>query len=240
MKFSTTLTSAALALVVAGFAFASNCQAETAGPSIDKAASNAVDAISGIRILTANWPRDAAQVVRDSEGDLLYQHSARVYYWAALAGQRKGLTFDPELLYVAAMFHDYGLTASYGESHRRYEVDGANAARDFLRSHGIPNLSARASGLRSHCTRRTEFPASLSHRFTSCRKCSIWTSSVRRLLTIFCCTAGINAFDSGSPAQCRNKRMPVLLFKPTTLPSSKHWYRDHPRQPVYLMSRYLP
>jgi HD superfamily phosphodiesterase len=56
---------------------------------------------------------------------------------AALSGKRKGLTFDPELLYVAAMFHDYGLTAGYGESHLRYEVDGANAARDFLRSHGI-------------------------------------------------------------------------------------------------------
>jgi hypothetical protein len=61
----------------------------------------------------------------------------RVYYWAALSGKRKGLTFDPELLYVAAMFHDYGLTAGYGESHLRYEVDGANAARVFLRSHGI-------------------------------------------------------------------------------------------------------
>jgi HD superfamily phosphodiesterase len=56
---------------------------------------------------------------------------------AALSGKRKGLTFDPELLYVAAMFHDYGLTAGYGESHLRYEVDGANAARVFLRSHGI-------------------------------------------------------------------------------------------------------
>jgi HD superfamily phosphodiesterase len=54
-----------------------------------------------------------------------------------LAGKRKGLTVDPELLYVASMFHDFGLTAAYGESHLRYEVDGANAARDFLRSHGI-------------------------------------------------------------------------------------------------------
>jgi HD superfamily phosphodiesterase len=81
--------------------------------------------------------RDAAQVVRDTEGDFLFQHSLRVYYWAALAGKRKGLTFDQELLYVAAMFHDFGLTAGYGESRLRYEVDGANAARDVLRSHGI-------------------------------------------------------------------------------------------------------
>lgn len=36
------------------------------------------------------------------------------------------------------MFHDLGLTARFGESQLRFEVDGANAARDFLRSHGIP------------------------------------------------------------------------------------------------------
>ncbi|MEH2513359.1 hypothetical protein V1291_004713 [Nitrobacteraceae bacterium AZCC 1564] len=144
MKLHTTLTSAALALVFAGFALAPNSQAETITPSVDKAASNASDEISGIRIPESKMARDAAQVVRDSEGDLLYQHSARVYYWAALAGQRKGLTFDPELLYVAAMFHDYGLTAGYGESHRRYEVDGAYAARDFLRSHGVSEADAQS------------------------------------------------------------------------------------------------
>jgi hypothetical protein len=51
---------------------------------------------------------------------------------AALAGKRKGVMFDPELLFVAGIFHDYGLTAGYGQSHLRYEVDGANAAREFL------------------------------------------------------------------------------------------------------------
>ncbi|MBB3595139.1 UTP:GlnB (protein PII) uridylyltransferase [Rhizobium sp. BK529] len=54
-----------------------------------------------------------------------------------MTGKREGLTFDPELLYVAAMFHDFGLTKGYGESHRRFEVDGANAAREFLRGHGV-------------------------------------------------------------------------------------------------------
>jgi hypothetical protein len=35
--------------------------------------------------------RDAAALIRDREGELLFQHSTRVYYWAALAGRRKGL-----------------------------------------------------------------------------------------------------------------------------------------------------
>ena len=54
-----------------------------------------------------------------------------------LAGRRKGLKYDAELLYAASMFHDIGLTARYEGSQLRFEVDGANAARDFLRSHGI-------------------------------------------------------------------------------------------------------
>jgi HD superfamily phosphodiesterase len=55
----------------------------------------------------------------------------------ALSGKRHGLKFDPELLYAAAMFHDIGITHRYHESQLRFEVDGANAARDFLRGHGI-------------------------------------------------------------------------------------------------------
>jgi hypothetical protein len=35
------------------------------------------------------------------------------------------------------MFHDMGLTDAHGSAHERFEVDSANAARDFLRGHGI-------------------------------------------------------------------------------------------------------
>jgi hypothetical protein len=132
-----TAACAALALVVAGTVWAPDGQAETLAPQSDQSVPNALDEVTGIRILDSKLARDAAQLIRDTEGDLLFQHSTRVYYWAALAGTRKGLDFDPELLYIAAMFHDFGLTAGYGESHSRFEVDGANAARGFLRCHGI-------------------------------------------------------------------------------------------------------
>ena len=61
--------------------------------------------------------------------------------FSALTGQRKGLKYDPELLYVGATFQDIGLTGAYRNSPLRFEVDGANAARDFLRSYGIPEAS---------------------------------------------------------------------------------------------------
>jgi hypothetical protein len=94
--------------------------------------------VSGVRIPDSQIAREVTQLIRDTETDVLFHHSTRVYFWGALSGKRKGLTFDPELLYIAAMFHDIGLTEKFRDSHLRFEVDGAHAARDFLRSHGIP------------------------------------------------------------------------------------------------------
>lgn len=95
-------------------------------------------AILGVRIPDSVIAREATQLLRDTGSDLLFQHSMRVYLWGALIANRKGLTFDQELLYAGAMFHDLGLTEGFHASSLRFEVDGANAARDFLRSHRIP------------------------------------------------------------------------------------------------------
>jgi hypothetical protein len=92
--------------------------------------------ILGVRIPGSKMAREVTQLIRDTESDLMFHHSTRVYFWGALTGKRKGLMFDPELLYTAAMFHDIGLTQGYRESQLRFEVDGANAAREFLRSYG--------------------------------------------------------------------------------------------------------
>src|SRR6202163_1810527 len=93
--------------------------------------------IEGIIIPDTKLTREITELVRDKEPPLLFHHSSRVYYFGALAGKHRGLHFDPELLYAGAMFHDMGLTPKHSSSNERFEVDGANAARDFLRSHGI-------------------------------------------------------------------------------------------------------
>jgi HD domain len=93
--------------------------------------------IEGISIPDSKLAREVTELVKDTESPLLFHHSSRVYYFGALAGKRRGLKFDPELLYTGAMFHDMGLTHTHSSAHERFEVDGANAARDFLRSHGI-------------------------------------------------------------------------------------------------------
>jgi len=90
-----------------------------------------------IAIPDSQLARDITELVRDTESPLLFHHSSRVYYWAALAGRHRGLAYDPELLYAGAMFHDMGLTHAHSSADKRFEVDGANAAADFLRSRGI-------------------------------------------------------------------------------------------------------
>src|SRR5712672_4719486 len=93
--------------------------------------------LAGIRIPDSKLAREITELVRDTEPALLFHHSSRVYYFGALAGKRRSLKFDPELLYAGAMFHDMGLTPRHSSPHERFEVDGANAARAFLKGHNI-------------------------------------------------------------------------------------------------------
>jgi HD domain-containing protein len=93
--------------------------------------------VEGVSIPDSKLAHEITELVRDTASPLLFHHSSRVYFFGALAGKRHGLSFDRELLYAGAMFHDMGLTRQHRSPHERFEVDGANVSRDFLRSHGI-------------------------------------------------------------------------------------------------------
>jgi hypothetical protein len=94
--------------------------------------------IAGVRIPDSALARDVTEFVQDTESPLLFDHSRRVFLWGSVQGQNKGLRFDPELLYVGAMFHDIGLVEGHRSPDERFEIDGANAARAFLEEHGLP------------------------------------------------------------------------------------------------------
>jgi hypothetical protein len=100
------------------------------------------DGSFGIKIPDSKIAREAAELVRQHESEMLFNHSVRVYVFGAMKGIRQNLKFDSELLYVAALFHDIGLVDAYHTETKRFEVDGADAAREFLRSHGIPEREA--------------------------------------------------------------------------------------------------
>jgi hypothetical protein len=81
--------------------------------------------------------KGATAILREHSTDLLFNHSIRVYLFAAEQGRQRKLRFDPELLYVAAAFHDLGLIKKFSSPDERFEVDGANAARQFLSAHNM-------------------------------------------------------------------------------------------------------
>jgi hypothetical protein len=114
------------------------------------------ETIAGIVIPDTALVREATEFVRSAEDDVLFHHSRRTYLFGALHGRRLGLQPDLELLYVAAMFHDLGLTARYGTSTERFEIDGADAARDFLITHGVEQSDANKVwlGIALHTTPR--------------------------------------------------------------------------------------
>ena len=100
------------------------------------------EVIAGIRIPDSKLAREAADLLREHGSPLLLAHSLRVYLFGAIRGRHRGWAVDHELLYLGAVFHDLGLTAKYRSPDHRFEVDGANAARDFLRANGIDEPTA--------------------------------------------------------------------------------------------------
>ena len=98
--------------------------------------------LTGIVIPDSQLAREVTEFVRDTSTELLFNHSSRVYYFAAIRGKQLGLKYDSELLYAGAMFHDIGLIPEHSSETERFEVDGANAASDFLRQRGISEENA--------------------------------------------------------------------------------------------------
>ncbi|TDU91174.1 HD domain-containing protein [Kribbella voronezhensis] len=96
--------------------------------------------IADIEIPDSKLATEATELVRDLTDDLIYHHSRRVFLFGSLQG--RDLKYDPELLYVGAMFHDLGLTSAYRDSMQRFELDGADAAAAFLRDRGINEADA--------------------------------------------------------------------------------------------------
>jgi hypothetical protein len=101
------------------------------------------EVIAGITIPDTDLVREATSLVRKAADDTLFNHSRRVFLWGTLKAAARGLDVDPELAYVGGLFHDLGLTPAYATKDRRFELDGAEAARDFLLQHGRCEQEAR-------------------------------------------------------------------------------------------------
>ncbi|GAB3250897.1 HD domain-containing protein [Arthrobacter pigmenti] len=100
------------------------------------------ETIADITIPDSKMAQDATELVRDVAAPLIFHHSRRVFLFGSLRGKEQGLDYDPELLYVGAMFHDLGLTEKYRRTDQRFEIDAADEAREFLAQYGIDGEAA--------------------------------------------------------------------------------------------------
>jgi hypothetical protein len=91
---------------------------------------------SGIKVPDTSLVRDAIDLARSSSEPYLFNHVMRSWLFSILLSEGIEVGPDAELLAVSVVLHDLGLTDRYiGEN--RFEVDGANAARAFLKSRSI-------------------------------------------------------------------------------------------------------
>ena len=95
------------------------------------------EVIAGVAIPDSKMAQDATDLLRDVADVLVFHHSRRVFLFGSLRGMEQGLEYDPELVYIGAMFHDLGLTDKYRTTDQRFEIDAADVARKFLSEYGI-------------------------------------------------------------------------------------------------------
>jgi HD domain len=98
--------------------------------------------IAGVSIPDTNAAREATAIAQTSIPPEIYNHSLRTYLFAELIAQTRGTEHDPELVYVASILHDTGLSTRYMSADQRFEVDGANLSREILKRHGVTGQRA--------------------------------------------------------------------------------------------------
>lgn len=112
------------------------------------------DIIAGVDIPETAAVAEATDFLRERTSPLIFHHSRRVFLFGSLHARELGLRPDPELLYIAAMFHDAGLVIPFSDTEQRFELDGADHARKFLVERGFPESVAEVvwSAIALHTT----------------------------------------------------------------------------------------
>jgi HD domain len=78
----------------------------------------------------------AIEYARIHSEPVLFNHAVRSWLFAVRLGQLQGIVHDAEVVAVGTLLHDIGLTEHFA-GHKRFEVDGADAARVFAREQGL-------------------------------------------------------------------------------------------------------
>lgn len=95
--------------------------------------------ISGIKAPETQLAREAEEFVQSSSSAMLYNHVMRCYWFTELFARQENSKADRELMFLSATLHDLGFT-EHGRGPHRFEIEGAHAARRFLKDRGVPDI----------------------------------------------------------------------------------------------------
>lgn len=98
--------------------------------------------VGGITAPDSELAREAAALVSRVHTPAMLNHVHRTWWFAEFLGRKRELKYDRELLYLASVLHDLGLTPAYAGDHR-FEIDGADVARRFLREREYPDAKIK-------------------------------------------------------------------------------------------------
>lgn len=92
--------------------------------------------VGGVTVVETSLIRRAMDLVRTRSEPFLFNHAVRSWLFAVRLGQLQGIEHDPEVVAVGTLLHDLGLTGGF-TGPRRFEIEGADAARLFARQEGL-------------------------------------------------------------------------------------------------------
>jgi hypothetical protein len=99
-------------------------------------------ALGGVSVPDTPLITLALDYARSHSEPFLFNHAVRSWLFAVRLGQLHGVPHDPEVVAVGTLLHDLGLTEGF-TGPRRFEIEGADAARAFAREHGLGDRQAR-------------------------------------------------------------------------------------------------
>src|SRR5262249_15479290 len=98
--------------------------------------------IAGVCVPDSPLIEDAIKYARELSEPYLFNHAMRSWLFAARIGQVKATDCDLEVVALGTILHDVGLTPAVGGD-ARFGVNGANAARSFLKERGLSERRAQ-------------------------------------------------------------------------------------------------
>jgi hypothetical protein len=101
--------------------------------------------IAGIAVPDTDLANEATSIAKAALPPEIFNHSLRTYLFSQLIAKTKKIDHDVEVVYVAAILHDSGMSAAHMSDARPFEVDGAFVVRDLLAKHGVSDARMDAA-----------------------------------------------------------------------------------------------